>query len=205
MFSSKNCNFFHFNFLHQGLCQSIICHRFSILGSLMLEESSATLHSWKSELSSAIENMNFPVQKKWTFQCSNLVTVLDIALQLPFPVIPQAVFFYALMLVLFGDSVWKILCVSVYFFQHYVFFVFVLCTALCTTVSVCTCAVCSWQCFENSFEGISRFALTSPVASLPLCPYSTKAWTILSRKMEYFLNRIFLRWENLVLENFWWN
>ena len=60
MFSSKNWNFFHFNFLHQGLCQSIICHRFSILGSLMLEESSATLHRWKSELSSAIENMNFP-------------------------------------------------------------------------------------------------------------------------------------------------
>ena len=98
MFSSENCNFFHFNFLHQGLCQSIICHRFSILGSLMLEESSATLHSWKSELSSAIENMNFPVQKKWTFQCSNLVTVLDIALQLPFPVIPQAVFFMHLCL-----------------------------------------------------------------------------------------------------------
>ena len=60
MFSSKNWNFFHFNFLHQGLCQSIICHRFSILGSLMLEESSATLHRWKSELSSAIENIKFP-------------------------------------------------------------------------------------------------------------------------------------------------
>ena len=78
MFSSKNCNFFHFNFLHQGLCQSIICHRFSILGSLMLEESSATLHRRKSELSSAIENMNFPVQKNelssaatWS-QCSIL-------------------------------------------------------------------------------------------------------------------------------------
>ena len=130
MFSSKNCNFFHFNFLHQGLCQSIICHRFSILGSLMLEESSATLHRWKSELSSAIENMNFPVQKKGTFQCSNLVTVLDIALQLPFPVIPQAVFFMhlclcwwqclenSLCLCLFFSALFVFLCL--YFVRHFV-------------------------------------------------------------------------------------
>ena len=155
MFSSKNCNFFHFNFLHQGLCQSIICHRFSILGSLMLEESSATLHRWKSELSSAIENMNFPVPKKVNFPVQQLGHSARYCTAVAFSSDSSSSLFYALMLVLFGDSVWKILCVSVYFFQRYVFFVFVLCTALCTTVSVCTCAVCSLQCFENSFEGIS--------------------------------------------------
>ena len=85
----------------------------------MLEESSATLHRWTSELSSAIENMNFPVQKKVNFpvqQLGHSARCGDIALHLPFPVIPQVVFFCALMFVLFGDSVWKILCVSVYFF-----------------------------------------------------------------------------------------
>ena len=50
MFSSKNWNFFHFNFLHQGLCQSIICHRFSIQGSLMLEQNSGAVESATSVL-----------------------------------------------------------------------------------------------------------------------------------------------------------
>ena len=62
----------------------------------MLEESSATLHRWKSELSSAIENMNFPVQKKVNFpvqQLGHSARCGDIALHLPFPVIPQVVFF----------------------------------------------------------------------------------------------------------------
>ena len=45
IFSNGKCYFFNFHFLHRGLCQSIICHRFSILGSLMLERNSAAQQS----------------------------------------------------------------------------------------------------------------------------------------------------------------
>ena len=45
IFSNRKCYFFNFHFLHRGLFQSIICHRFSILGSLMLERNSAAQQS----------------------------------------------------------------------------------------------------------------------------------------------------------------
>ena len=45
IFSNGKCYFFNFHFLHRGLFQSIICHRFSILGSLMLERNSAAQQS----------------------------------------------------------------------------------------------------------------------------------------------------------------
>ena len=187
MFSSKNCNFFHFNFLHQGLCQSIICHRFSILGSLMLEESSATLHRWKSELSSATENMNFPVQKKGTFQCSNLVTVLDIALQLPFPVIPQAVFFMHLCMC-WWQCLENSLCLCL-FFQHYVFFC--VCTLYGTLYNSERVHLCSlqfavlWKLFWGNFMICSHIPcrLTAPL------PLFNQGLNNLVKKNEIFFEQ----------------